>query len=163
MKKYFLSLSLTFVSALVLAQTKALPSANVKTLEGQTLNIQDVVQKDKITVISFWAIWCSPCRKELDAISDYYDEWKEKYNVEVIALSIDDARTVANVRGVVEKHGWPFRVILDTQRELMLAMNVNNPPYMLVIDKSGNIVYEHLGYTPGDELELEEKFKAMSK
>ena len=80
-----------------------------------------------------------------------------------MAVSIDDARTVANVRGVVEKHGWPFRVILDTQREFMQAMNVNNPPYTMLLNEKGEVVFEHIGYTPGDEFELEEKIKALKK
>lgn len=145
------------------AQNKTLPSANVKTMEGQSFNIQELAKSGKVTVISFWAIWCSPCRKELDAINDYYEEWKEKYNLDVIAVSIDDSRTVANVKGVVEKHGWPFRILLDTQREFMQSMNVNNPPYTILLDKNGNVVMEHLGYTPGDELELEKKIQELSK
>lgn len=145
----------------LMAQNKSLPNANVKTLEGQTLNIQDLGKSGKITIISFWAIWCSPCRKELDAINEYYEEWQKKYDVDVVAVSIDDARTVANVRGVVEKHGWPFRVILDTQREFMQAMNVTNPPYSMLLNQKGEVVFEHIGYTPGDELELEEKIKTL--
>jgi cytochrome c biogenesis protein CcmG, thiol:disulfide interchange protein DsbE len=163
MKKNLLAILAVFVAFAAFGQTKSLPKANVKTLEGQSFNIQELAQSGKITIVSFWAIWCSPCRKELDAITDYYDEWKEKYDLEVVAVSIDDARTVANVKGVIEKHGWPFRVILDTQRELMQAMNVNNPPYTFVLDKNGNVVFEHLGYTPGDELELEEKIKTLVK
>lgn len=144
------------------AQVRALPNATVKTMEGKPFQIADLGKTGKTTVISFWAIWCSPCRKELDAINEYYEEWQEKYQVEVIAVSIDDARTVANVKGVVEKHGWPFRVLLDTQRELMQAMNVNNPPYTMLLNTKGEVVYEHLGYTPGDEVELEEKIKELS-
>jgi len=47
------------------AQDKSLPSVNVKTLEGKTVDIQDFAKNGKITVISFWATWCAPCKKEL--------------------------------------------------------------------------------------------------
>jgi cytochrome c biogenesis protein CcmG/thiol:disulfide interchange protein DsbE len=163
MKKTFLLLVACMAVISAFAQQRSLPNANVKTMEGQSFNIQDIAKSGKITVISFWAIWCSPCRKELDAINENFEEWQKKYDIDVVAVSIDDARTVANVKGVVEKHGWPFRVLLDTQREFMQAMNVNNPPYMLLVDKKGNVVMEHIGYTPGDELELEEKFKELTK
>jgi cytochrome c biogenesis protein CcmG, thiol:disulfide interchange protein DsbE len=163
MRKILLFFIALFMAQTTFAQSKVLPSSNVKNMEGQSLNVQELAKSGKITVVSFWAIWCSPCRKELDAINDYYEEWQEKYGLEVVAVSIDDARTVANVKGVVEKHGWPFRIILDTQREFMQAMSVNNPPYTMLLDQEGNIVYEHLGYTPGDELELEKKIKALIK
>jgi len=51
---------------------QTIPSVDVKTLEGKTVNIQDYVGQGKITVISFWATWCSPCKRELDAISEMY-------------------------------------------------------------------------------------------
>jgi peroxiredoxin len=163
MKKTLLVLIAACTLATLSAQNRSLPNANVKTMEGQTFNIQELGKSGKITLISFWAIWCSPCRKELDAVNENYEEWQSKYGLEVVAVSIDDARTVANVRGVVEKHGWPFRVILDTQREFMQAMNVNNPPYTMLLNEKGEVVFEHIGYTPGDEFELEEKIKALKK
>jgi cytochrome c biogenesis protein CcmG, thiol:disulfide interchange protein DsbE len=157
---FFVAMCLAHVAS---SQTKTLPNAHVKGMDGKDFNIQDLAKSGKITVVSFWAIWCSPCRKELDAVNDYYEDWKKQYDLEVVAVSIDDARTVANVKGVVEKHGWPFQIVLDTQREFMQAMNVNNPPYTMLLDKSGNVVFEHLGYTPGDELELEEQIKKLVK
>ena len=39
-------------------------------------------RNDTTYVINFWATWCSPCKKELDAIADYYEEWQEMYGLE---------------------------------------------------------------------------------
>ncbi len=148
-------------SAAVIAQTKSLPSANLKTLQGQTLNAQELGKSGKITVISFWATWCSPCKKELDAIKDYYDEWKEKYDMELVAISVDDARTAAKIPAMIEEKGWEYRVLHDANKEFQMAANVSSVPYTLLLDQKGNIVFEHVGYAPGDELELEEKIKAL--
>lgn len=150
-------------SAAVIAQTKSLPSANLKTLQGQTLNAQELGKSGKITVISFWATWCSPCKKELDAIKDYYDEWKEKYDMELVAISVDDARTAAKIPAMIEEKGWEYRVLHDANKEFQMAANVSSVPYTLLLDQKGNIVFEHVGYAPGDELELEEKIKALKK
>ena len=150
-------------SAAVIAQTKSLPSANLKTLQGQTLNAQELGKSGKITVISFWDTWCSPCKKELDAIKDYYDEWKEKYDMELVAISVDDARTAAKIPAMIEEKGWEYRVLHDANKEFQMAANVSSVPYTLLLDQKGNIVFEHVGYAPGDELELEEKIKALKK
>jgi thiol-disulfide isomerase/thioredoxin len=162
MKKTLLALcALLFATALF--SQKTLPSANIKTLQGQTINVQELGKTGKITVISFWATWCSPCKKELDAIKDYYGEWQEKYGVELVAISVDDARTAAKIPAMVEEKGWEYRILHDPSKELQVAANIQSVPYTFLLDQTGNIVFEHIGYTPGDELELEEKIKELKK
>ena len=163
MKKILLTLLTALAANLLLAQTKTLPSANVKTLEGQVFNIQDLAKSGKITVISFWATWCSPCKKELDAIMDYYEEWQEKYDMQLVAVSVDDPRTAAKIPAMVAEKGWEYKILVDSGKEFQLAANVASVPHTLLLDQKGNVVYEHTGYAPGDELELEERFKTLTE
>ncbi len=163
MKKTLLMLAAGFLAVATYAQNKTLPSANVKTLEGQSLNVQTLGQSGKITVISFWATWCSPCKKELDAIKDYYADWKKDYDMELVAISVDDTRTAAKIPAMVKEKGWDYRVLVDSNKEFQQTANVSSVPHMLLLDQSGNIVFEHVGYAPGDELELEEKIKELKK
>ncbi len=165
MKKLLLVFAACFAAFGLLAQdgTKALPSANLKTLEGQVLNAQDLAKSGKITVISFWATWCSPCKKELDAIMDYYEEWQDTYGMELVAISVDDPRTAAKVPAMVAQKGWTYRILHDYNKEFQQAANVSSVPYTILLDQSGNIVFEHTGYAPGDELELEEHMKDLKK
>lgn len=163
MKKNALVLALIAGATALMAQTKTLPSANLKTLEGQTFNAAELGKTGKITVISFWATWCSPCKKELDAIKDYYEEWQEKYDVELVAVSVDDPRTAPKVPAMVREKGWAYRILLDSNREFQQTANVTSVPHTLMLDRKGNIVYEHIGYAPGDELELEERIKEAAK
>ncbi|MEO0006705.1 MAG: hypothetical protein RJA20_901 [Bacteroidota bacterium] len=162
MKKTLPILAFLAISVAAFSQTKLLPSANLKTLEGQTINAKDLGKSGKITVISFWATWCSPCKKELDAINEIYEDWQKNYNMELIAISTDDARTAAKVPAMVQSKAWPYRILLDTSRELSIAANIQSVPYTFLLDKNGNVVYEHVGYAPGDEDELEEKIKALA-
>ena len=163
MKKTLLVLAAGFLAVATYAQNKTLPSANVKTLEGQSLNVQTLGQSGKITVISFWATWCSPCKKELDAIKDYYADWKKDYDMELVAVSVDDTRTAAKIPAMVKEKGWDYRVLIDSNKEFQQTANVSSVPHTLLLDQSGNIVFEHVGYAPGDELELEEKIKELKK
>lgn len=144
------------------AQDEGLPSVNVKTLEGEAKDIQEYGKNGKITVLSFWATWCSPCKRELDAIQEVYQDWQEMYNMELIAISVDNARTYPRVKGVVETKGWDYEVLSDIQQELQRAMSFQDVPYTFVIDQNGKIAYSHSGYNPGDENELEEKLKELS-
>ncbi len=81
----------------------------------------------------------------------------------LVAISTDDARSAAKVPGVVEAKGWKYRILLDSNKELSIAANIQSVPYTFLLDQNGNIVYEHIGYTPGDEDELEERIAALAK
>jgi len=135
------------------------PSVDIKTLDGKTANIQDFVGKGKITVVSFWATWCSPCKRELDAIADIYPDWQEEYDVEFLAITIDNTRALAKVPAMVSSKGWEYTVLSDSKQELQRALNFQTIPQTFLLDGSGQIIYSHNGYNPGDEYELEEKIK----
>ncbi|MES2617667.1 MAG: TlpA disulfide reductase family protein [Bacteroidota bacterium] len=142
-------------------QKQALPSVQVKTLDGKSVDIKDYAVKGKLTIISFWATWCGPCIKELDNILDVYDEWQKKYNCEVVAVTIDDSRNIPKVKPFVDGKGWPFTILTDENKDLARALNVNNPPQVFLVDQEGNIVYTHVGYTEGSEFDLEAEMKKL--
>lgn len=155
----FFAFAISFSTAQ--AQT-AVPSVELKTLDGQTVNLQDYLKEGKITVISFWATWCAPCKKELTAIADLYPEWQEKYNAQLLAITIDTQRALAKVKPLVETEGWDYIVLSDANNQLKNALNFQAIPQTYLVDQQGNIVYAHSSYVPGDEFELEEKIKALS-
>lgn len=157
-----LTLSFLIFSAFTAGPTATIPSIDVKTLEGKTVNIQDYTGKGKITVLAFWATWCSPCKRELDAISEIYPDWQQNYEMELLAVTIDDARSMAKVPGLVETKGWDYTVLSDSKRALQKALNFQTVPQTFLVDQEGNIVYTHSGYNPGDELELEEKIAELA-
>ncbi len=160
---HFLAFILSISFATGINAQKTLPSVEVKTLDGKSINIQEFGKKGKITVLSFWATWCAPCKKELDAIADVYEDWKKKYDVEVVAITIDDARALPKVKPMVEQKGWKYTILSDANQDLQRALNVPSVPQSFLLDEKGNIVYSHSGYVAGDEDELEEKIKELKK
>lgn len=144
-------------------ESKPFPSIDLKTLEGKTVNTKDYTNSGKITIVSFWATWCTPCKKELDVISEFYPEWVEKYNIQLLAITIDDARGLTKVPALVKSKSWEFTVLADVRQELMQTLNFQTIPQTFLLDETGQIVYSHNGYNPGDELKLEDEISKLAK
>ncbi len=141
---------------------QSLPDIVLKDLNGKAVNIKSFSKDGKIVIVNFWATWCTPCKKELNNINEMYEDWKTKYNVVLVAVSIDNARNVMKVKPYVDGQAWSYEILLDVNSDLMRAMNVQNPPHTFLVDQNGNIVYAHNGYLEGDEFELEEKLKELT-
>lgn len=136
---------------------KTLPQISLKNTEGNLVNVSEI-DTSNVTVFSFWATWCIPCINELDAINEYYNLWRDKTNVKIIAVSIDDSRSVSRVKPLVNGKEWEYQILLDTNQEFQRAVNATSIPYVLIV-KNNKIVYTHSSYFPGSEIELFEKIK----
>lgn len=160
MKSLFVILGLLFITLNGVGQRQLL-SAKVEDLEGNQYEIRHVLNDSVPVVLAFWSTTCKPCIQELDALSEAYEEWKETVEFKVVAVAIDDSRTAAKVRPMVEGREWPFEVLVDKNQDLKRIMNVNSIPFLLVLDKTGKIVYSHTGYTPGSEMEVLDVLEKM--
>lgn len=158
MKKMLL-LSIAVVCCLNLfAQGTDIPNVTLKDMNGKDYNLNQLNNAEKPVVLSFWATWCGPCLKELDAISQVYADWQDETGVEIIAISVDDSRTVRRVKPLVNGKAWDYTILLDENQDVKRRMNVGHPPHTFVVYK-GKIVYQHTGYSPGAENKLFEEIK----
>lgn len=158
--KKLLPLLLIMVSFCAFSQNE-LPKVDMKTLDGKTINSQELSTDDNVIIVSLWATWCVPCLKELDAINEIYPEWQEETNVKLYAISIDDSRGVKRVKPLVNGKGWDYTILLDTNNDFKRAVGAATVPLTLLV-KNNQIVFRHSGYSPGAEYELYEKIKEFS-
>lgn len=157
LKNILLPCLLLSISAFAVQGQSSLPDVTIKTLDGQNIKIDDAVKKGKITVLNFWATWCNPCKKELDTMKDMYAEWSEKYDVEFIAISIDNSGSLRKVKPMVGQKGWKYTIYTDEKGDLMRALNFQTIPQTFLLDRNKKTVYSHNGYVAGDEYELEDQ------
>ena len=159
-KKTIFIMLLALVAITVHAQ---LPSVSLKTMDGKTVNTAELSNDGKPFIIDFFATWCKPCNRELDAIAEVYEDWQKETGVKIIAVSIDQAQNINKVKPLVENHGWEYEVLLDPNGDFKRALGIQMIPYVLIVDGKGNIVYKHNGYTDGAESELIEKVRELIK
>lgn len=160
MKKLALTIALLFF--VTTYSQKKIPNTALITLKGKTVKLHKELQKDNVTILSFWATWCVPCINELDAINEVYEDWKKETNVKIIAVSIDDSRTKRRIKPLVNGKDWNYRILIDKSQELKRALNISLVPYIIVL-KGNVIVYKKSGYTPGSEEQLYKIIKKLSK
>ena len=141
-----------------------LPSVTLKNIDGKTVDTAKLNNDGKPFIISFFATWCKPCQRELDAIHEQIVDWEEETGVKVIAVSIDQGQNVDKVKPLVDAKGWEYEVLLDPNGDFNRAMNVNGTvPTVFVIDGNGKIVDRRSGYVDGSEQHLIEKVRELVK
>jgi cytochrome c biogenesis protein CcmG/thiol:disulfide interchange protein DsbE len=151
-----LTVSVSFAQDGEQTQVNTLPSINIRTLDGEPFNTATISNDGKPILISFWALWCKPCKNEMDAYNEVYEEWQEETGVKIYAVSIDDSRSSAKVQPFVNGKAWEMEVLLDPNGDFKRAMNVNMIPHTFLLDGNGNVVYQHTSYYEGLEEEIYE-------
>ncbi len=141
---------------------KRIPTIQLKDMDGKSINTSELGFKGPI-IISFWATWCSPCKRELNTIHDLYTDWQAETGVNLVAVSIDDEKTKNQVPVYVDGKGWDYLVLMDVNGDFKRAMGVNNVPHTFLVDTNGVIVYSHNNYAPGDEDRLYEEILKLTK
>ncbi|NRA93770.1 MAG: TlpA family protein disulfide reductase [Psychroserpens sp.] len=149
-------LLLALLSSIYVMSQDVLPKLQLENLEGDKVLLEEISKDDQLVIVSLWATWCVPCKNELDAINEVYDDWVDETNVKLYAVSVDDARTVKRVKPLVSGKDWSYEVLLDTNSDLKRQLNAPTIPVTLLV-KNNEILFRHSGYTPGSEDELYEK------
>lgn len=167
MKHLLLAAGLVFCLSTAFAQHKELknlgrlPDVTIKDINGQAFSTSKISNNGKPVIITFWATWCKPCMKEHDAINEVYYDWVEETGVKLYAVSIDNTRSSSRVKPTVDGRGWEFDVLTDVNQDFKRAMNVNEPPHTFILDGTGTIRWQHVGYMDGGEKEYIEIVKQL--
>lgn len=135
------------------------PNWRARCADGARIEFHDTLAEGPV-VLSFWATWCKPCLRELP----HLEKLQKKYDgrVSVLAINIDETRSVNKVRPFLKSKGIDLRVPMDTSGDIRRLLQIGSAvPYVLVYDRHGNEVYSHTGYKDGDEQELEMQVRAL--
>lgn len=162
MKKFLFIFTLVLFAAAHKVSAQ-LPAVTLKTMDGKTVSTDTLRNNGKPFIVDFFATWCKPCNRELDAVSEVYQDWQDETGVRIFAVSIDQGQNINKVKPLVNSHNWDYDVLLDPNGDFKRALGVQMIPYVLICDGKGNIVYKHNGYADGDEEELIAKVRELIK
>tara|TARA_B110000285_G_C15081132_1_gene593579 strand:+ start:269 stop:796 length:528 start_codon:yes stop_codon:yes gene_type:complete len=137
--------------------TNQLPEMELKDMEGSMVPISSLYESGTPTLICFWATWCSPCKRELNNYAELYEDWQDETGVQIVAVSIDDSRSVHRVAPYVNSVMWDYTVLLDPNKDFARAMQVVNVPHTFLVNGEGQVIWQHNNYSDGDEEEVYEQ------
>lgn len=114
-------------------------------INSPPLRLSDL--KGKVVLIDFWTYSCINCLRSLPYVKDWYQHYHDKGLV-VIGIhtpEFDFEKDLGNVSAAVQRDGILYPVALDNQFATWLNFNNHYWPAHYLINKQGEVVYEHFG------------------
>jgi peroxiredoxin len=121
----------------------AFSAVNLKT--GDTLSLSRSYQ-GQVVLVNLWATWCIPCRKEMPAMEQLYQELGPK-GFKIAAVSVDEGDT-DDVIAFANDLGLTFDILHDSDGSVQKAFQSIMFPESFLIDKNGVIVKKVIGEHP---------------
>jgi thiol-disulfide isomerase/thioredoxin len=118
------------------------PPLVINDLDGKPVDLGLIIGK-KPVMLEFWATWCALCKgllPQLDAVKKAYGDQVEMVGINV---TVNDSKT--RIKRYLEEHHPPFQVLYDDKGAGARAYDVPATSYIVVIDRSGKVVYTGSG------------------
>lgn len=122
---------------------KPAPQISGTTIEDKPLNMADL--KGKVTVVNFWASWCSPCRAEAPSLQKLYTQHKDS-GVTFVGIDTKDGKD--NARAFARSFKITYPSLYDQAGRIALRFRdvpPNAVPSTLIIDRHGKIAARVIG------------------
>ena len=159
----FSGLALLLLSPAALAENASTEKASdftLGSLEGGNVSLSDYLG-EKVILVNFWATWCAPCLKEMPKLNELQEELGPR-GLQVISISVDEAKDEAKVKALVRRLKYTPVVLLDTETRVVSTYNPRKDmPWTMIIGTDGMIHHKKKGFTDGDEVKLKEWVEAL--
>lgn len=105
-------------------------------------------------VVNMWATWCPPCREEMPAFQEAWEDHKEEVDFFMVnALHSKPGENKEAVDRFVEKHKLTLPIYYDLDLATMIEVQATFLPTTLFINKEGEIVHHQIGMISPEDLE----------
>lgn len=145
-------LSLVELPGAVQAPDFSLPSLDAKRVSLSSYRSRPVL-------VSFWAVWCPPCRRELAALADLRRRVSDT-PIALFAINLGDSPD--RIRNFLTAHPAPgLPVLLDADKSTVASWHVQGLPVAYAIDRDGRLRLGALGERDWRSATIERQLRAL--
>ena len=147
-RRFSLALAVTLIASTAAAQDSGIeigtmaPAAAVQTLDGKAADLSQFIGK-KPVLMEFWATWCPNCRELEPTMTAMHAKYGSKVSFVGVAVSVNE--DAALVKKYVARHKLPWTQVYDAKGKATDAYDVPATSYVVLVDKTGKIVYTGVG------------------
>lgn len=134
-----------------------MPDFKLPDMTNTDVTLAELLEKGPI-LIDFWEVSCTPCRTAMPYLNDLHNTYEE---LTVVMVSIDAPARVNTAKNFLRGRNYDFVTLFDSNKSLAQMLGVDMPPHAFLVDTEGNIVYSHVSFEPGTEMEYAEEIEKL--
>lgn len=125
-----------------------LPPLELPNVNGQLVPLRS--DTARLTIINFWASWCTPCLHEIPDLVSVYDRWR-RHGVRVVGIAVDSG-TPEEIARFASEHGIDYAVLVADTGWVRQHFGLTGIPVTLIVDGRGIIQARLPGPQTGERL-----------
>jgi peroxiredoxin len=110
------------------------PDFTLEMLDGSEMTLSDL--RGQVVLVNFWATWCPPCRAEMPAIQEVYEQYHDQ---DFIVLAVDIVEGDARVTTFADQLELTFPILMDRDGDVSERYRISSIPTTFFVDRSGVI------------------------
>jgi peroxiredoxin len=114
----------------------AAPDFTLQTMSGQSMTLSKL--RGKVVLVNVWASWCAPCRAEMPAIENVYQQYRDSGFV-TLAVNATFQDSEVDAAAFAQRLGLTFPILLDTKGTVTQLYQVRALPTSFFIGRDGKI------------------------
>ena len=136
-----------------------IPNLKFKDLNNNKVMLEDFYSKGPI-LMNFWTLSCEPCKKEMKHLNKINEKYMDS-GFQIVSINMDTPRTMKKVKQFTQSQKYSFEILTDPRMELFRKLGGSVMPLVVLVNMDGSIEKRHIGYSPGDEVGLEDEIKQI--
>ena len=133
------------------------PDFTLDTLDGTKVTLSEL--RGKIVIINLWATWCPPCRAEMPALENAYEQYKDS-GVVILGLNVTNQDSEKDIPPFVKEFGLTFPILLDRDGSVSTLYQLRGLPTTYFVNREGIIRTVVVG-GPMNETFIRSKIEAL--
>ena len=120
------------------------PALTLQSLDGESFDLEAIVEENRVVMVNFWATWCGPCKIEMPQLQNLYERYGTR-GLEILAITQENRETVEEF---LSTRSYSFPILLDPEGRVSDLYGVSALPTTFLVGRNGKITRTQTGVDP---------------